>query len=183
MTTSGTRTSDWIWALSRGRSGRTPARTAVFGVEGRETEGLRAAIERARTHGAQTLGLSTFADRAWNAPFYARHDFEVIDPEEAEPALRAIRETEQEAVRREAMEELGCVVEPRHKLQQLPSNNGHYLLHYWYSEIVEGEPRINNDELDALRWVTLAELRALDPVFQEDLDLFASLLEGREQDG
>ncbi len=89
-------------------------------------------------------------------------------------------ESEEDAVRREAMEELACVVEPLRKLQQLPSHNGHYLLHYWYSEIVEGEPRINNDGLDALRWVTLAELRELEPVFQEDLDLFASLLEGRE---
>ncbi len=67
------------------------------------------------------------------------------------------------------------------KLQELPSHNGRYRLHYWRAEIREGEPSICNDELTALRWVTVQELRAMAPVFEEDIALFESLLQ--EGDG
>ena len=86
-------------------------------------------------------------------------------------------ESQRQTVVREAMEELGCVVRPMHKLQELPSANGKYLLHYWRAEIVEGEPTICNDEIDELRWLTVAELRSLSPVFQEDLDLLERVLQ------
>ena len=87
-------------------------------------------------------------------------------------------ETQQEAVAREAMEELGCRIEAREKLQQGMSQGGHFRLHYWRSELLEGEPRINNAELTELRWVTPEELRQLAPVFEEDIQLFEQLLKG-----
>ncbi len=87
-------------------------------------------------------------------------------------------ESEQEAVVREAMEELGCRVRPLEKLQELPSANGRYRLHYWRTEILEGEPSTCNDEINELRWVTVAELREMEPVFQEDIQLFQELLGG-----
>ena len=87
-------------------------------------------------------------------------------------------ESEQQAVVREAMEELGCVVQPLEKLQELPSANGKYRLHYWRTQIVEGEPGICNDEIEELRWVTVAELESMEPVFQEDIQLFKELLRG-----
>ncbi len=86
-------------------------------------------------------------------------------------------ESQQQTVVREAMEELGCVVRPVQKLQELPAANGKYLLHYWRAEIVEGEPTICNDEIDELRWLTVAELRSLSPVFQEDLDILERVLQ------
>lgn len=86
-------------------------------------------------------------------------------------------ESQPEAVVREAMEEIGCRVEPLEMLQIMPSANGHFRLHYWRSRILEGEPSICNDELEELRWVTVAELRQLTPVFQEDIDLFEQLLQ------
>lgn len=92
-------------------------------------------------------------------------------------------ESQRDAVTREAMEELGCQVVAREKLQELPSHNGDYRLHYWRSELVKGEPRICNDELTELRWVTLQELRGLEPVFQEDIALFGRLLEGDGENG
>jgi 8-oxo-dGTP pyrophosphatase MutT (NUDIX family) len=92
-------------------------------------------------------------------------------------------ESEQDAVVREAMEELGCRVQPIEKLQQLPSLNGRYLLHYWRTDILEGEPSICNDEIDELRWVTLEELRGMEPVFQEDIQLFHHLLQGERARG
>jgi 8-oxo-dGTP diphosphatase len=86
-------------------------------------------------------------------------------------------ESQPDAVIREAMEEIGCRVQPLEKLQELPSANGHFQLHYWRTDIVEGEPSICNDELEELRWVTVEELRLLEPIFQEDIDLFEQLLE------
>ncbi len=86
-------------------------------------------------------------------------------------------ESQPEAVIREAMEEIGCRVRPLEKLQERPSANGHFRLHYWRTELVEGEPSICNDELEELRWVTVEELRQLQPIFQEDIDLFEQLLE------
>ena len=92
-------------------------------------------------------------------------------------------ESQADAVTREAMEELGCVVMAREKLQERSSRNGEYRLHYWRSELLEGEPRICNDELTELRWVTVQELRGLEPVFQEDIELFGRLLRGDGENG
>jgi 8-oxo-dGTP diphosphatase len=71
---------------------------------------------------------------------------------------------------------LGCVVRPVQKLQQLTSANGQFMLHYWRTEIVEGEPAICNDENSELRWLTVAQLSQLSPIFQEDVDLFKRLV-------
>ncbi len=92
-------------------------------------------------------------------------------------------EQEAETVSREAREELGCEVRAVEKLQQLPSHNGRYRLHYWRAEIVTGEPAICNDELTELRWVTVQELRGMAPVFEEDIALFERLLERRKVHG
>lgn len=92
-------------------------------------------------------------------------------------------ETEQQTAVREAREELGCEIRPLRKLQQLPSHNGQYLLHYWLCEITQGEPAIADEELEELRWVTLEEHRLLTPVFSEDIDLFEALLEETTADG
>ena len=92
-------------------------------------------------------------------------------------------ESQQQTVVREAMEELGCIVRPLQKLQERPSANGQFLLHYWRAEIVEGEPAICDDENQELRWLTVAELRSLSPIFQEDVDLFESLLQEVNQRG
>ncbi len=86
-------------------------------------------------------------------------------------------EAQADTVAREAREELGCEVRALEKLQELPSHNGRYRLHYWRAEIHAGEPSICNDELTALRWVTVQELRAMAPVFEEDIALFETLLQ------
>ena len=86
-------------------------------------------------------------------------------------------ERQEDTVAREAREELGCEIVAREKLQELPSHNGRYRLHYWRGELIAGEPRISNDEITELRWVTVAELEDLSPVFEEDLALFRRLLD------
>lgn len=86
-------------------------------------------------------------------------------------------ETQQQTVVREAMEELGCVVRPLQKLQELPSANGKFLLHYWRAEIIEGEPAICDDENVQLRWLSVSELQTLSPIFSEDVQLFEKLIQ------
>ncbi|GIE83042.1 GCN5 family N-acetyltransferase [Actinoplanes philippinensis] len=44
--------------------------------------------------GAPALTLTTFADVAWNAPYYGRCGFEVMDDAVIMPELRAVREHE-----------------------------------------------------------------------------------------
>lgn len=48
----------------------------------------------ARHRGARELTLSTFAQVAWNGPFYARYGFEVLDEKHLEPRLQGILATE-----------------------------------------------------------------------------------------
>lgn len=92
-------------------------------------------------------------------------------------------ENQRDTVAREALEEIGCRVEAVEKLQELPSYNGRYRLHYWRAALVEGEPAICNEELTALRWVTVEELRELSPNFEEDISLFETLLQGESERG
>jgi GNAT superfamily N-acetyltransferase len=50
--------------------------------------------EWARAQGHAALTLSTFRDVPWNEPFYSKHGFTALEPEEWTPGMRAIREKE-----------------------------------------------------------------------------------------
>ena len=52
------------------------------------------AANRAAAGGLPALTLTTFAPVPWNAPYYARCGFRVLDDAEITPGLRAIRERE-----------------------------------------------------------------------------------------
>jgi len=52
------------------------------------------AAERAATAGVPALTLTTFADVPWNAPYYVRCGFRVLDDGEVTPGLRAIWQRE-----------------------------------------------------------------------------------------
>jgi GNAT superfamily N-acetyltransferase len=54
---------------------------------------LRAAMDHARQEGHDTLTLSTYAEVPWNAPYYRRRGFEVV--ERPGPLLRRIQDKEQ----------------------------------------------------------------------------------------
>ncbi|MEU8820267.1 GNAT family N-acetyltransferase [Actinoplanes sp. NPDC048796] len=65
----------------------------------RQGEGAGSALlERAEQYavecGAKALTLTTFADVPWNAPYYRRRGFAVVDEGELTPGLRAVREHE-----------------------------------------------------------------------------------------
>jgi GNAT superfamily N-acetyltransferase len=54
---------------------------------------LHAAVERVRGEGYDALTLSTYAEVPWNAPFYEKHGFTVVD--RPGPLLRSIVEKEE----------------------------------------------------------------------------------------
>ena len=80
-------------------------------------------------------------------------------------------ETQAEALQREVMEEVGLEVVAVEKVREIPSHDGLFVLHFWTTEIVAGEARVCSHEATELRWVTVAEMRRLQPVFEEDVQI------------
>lgn len=64
----------------------------------------------AREYGYGALTLSTFADVAWNAPYYARLGFRMLGLDELGPGLRAVRD--EEAASGLAIEKRVCMIRP-----------------------------------------------------------------------
>lgn len=87
-------------------------------------------------------------------------------------------ETEEDAVVREVREEVGLTVVPSAKLGTIPTRDGTAEMHWWLATILEGEACLANDEHTELRWVTLDELKALEPVFEEDVAIYERLERG-----
>ena len=55
---------------------------------------LAAVVDRVRTEGHGELTLSTYAEVPWNAPYYRRHGFEVV--ERPGPLLQRLQEKEEQ---------------------------------------------------------------------------------------
>ena len=85
-------------------------------------------------------------------------------------------ESEIEAVKREAFEEVGLTVEVVRKLVEMDTRDKTGRLHWYLVKILEGEAFLKNDEHTELGWFTLEEISHLDPIFHEDLATFRSLV-------
>lgn len=66
----------------------------AFGRRGIGRALVRGVIERAKNDGCAGVTLTTFRDVPWNAPFYARMGFRVLEEEELGAGLRAAIEAE-----------------------------------------------------------------------------------------
>jgi predicted N-acetyltransferase YhbS len=64
----------------------------VYGRRGLGRQLLEKACELAAGRGLGALTLTTFAEVPWNAPYYARLGFEVLDDGQLTPGERAIRD-------------------------------------------------------------------------------------------
>ena len=84
-------------------------------------------------------------------------------------------ETQEEALQREVMEEVGLEVIADKKICQIPTHDNKYTLHFWTTKIISGEARINSNEATDLKWVTLDEMKKLDPVYEEDIQIHQNL--------
>lgn len=85
-------------------------------------------------------------------------------------------ESEEDAVAREAFEEVGLTVEAFRKIGEMDTRDQSARLHWWLVKVLEGEAYLKNDEHTELGWFTLDEMSKLEPVFHEDIELFRSLI-------
>jgi 8-oxo-dGTP diphosphatase len=84
-------------------------------------------------------------------------------------------ETEQEAVVREVQEEVGLIVVPEKKLFVFDSEDGSANIHWWLVRIVSGVAALMNDEHTEIKWVTIEEMKSLQPIFEDDLIAFTKV--------
>ena len=73
------------------------------------------------------------------------------------------------------MEEVGLSVKALEKVCEIPSHNNLFTLHFWTTEIISGEASIASNEATDFRWVTLEQMKQLDPVFEADIQVFEKL--------
>lgn len=85
-------------------------------------------------------------------------------------------ESQAEAAVREVCEETGLVVEAVEKVAECDTHDGSAVMHWWRVRPLSPAPaRLANDEHSQLAWVTAEEMRRLEPVFLEDVAVFARL--------
>jgi len=84
-------------------------------------------------------------------------------------------ETQIEALEREVKEEVGLSIKAIEKICEIPSHDNQFKLHFWTTKIISGEASITSNEATDFKWVTLEQMKQLDPVFEEDIQVFEKL--------
>ncbi len=85
-------------------------------------------------------------------------------------------ESQEAAVAREAMEEVGLTVRPLRKVWENISSGGSYRLHWWLAEYAGGELVLEKKEVSAARWLTVDEICGLDSTFEGDREFYQKVL-------
>src|SRR5262245_52197033 len=85
-------------------------------------------------------------------------------------------ESQEAAVAREAMEEVGLTVRPIRKVWENVSTRGTFRLHWWMAEYICGELALNAAEVSAARWLTVDEISCLDGTFEGDREFYRKIL-------
>jgi len=84
-------------------------------------------------------------------------------------------ETQEQAVIREAKEELGITVEPEKKVWECLTHNKEYRLHWWVVRHIDDEISANPLEVKEYRWVSVHEMPAIGKMFDSDLVFFQGI--------
>lgn len=85
-------------------------------------------------------------------------------------------ESQEAAVAREAMEEVGLTVRPVRKVWENISSRKTFVLHWWLAEYVSGELTLEPKEVSDARWLTAAEINSMDGTFEGDREFFQQVL-------
>ncbi len=80
-------------------------------------------------------------------------------------------ETQEDALKREVMEEVGLEVVAVEKVREIPSADDKFILRFWSTEIIAGEAGVCSHEVTEIMWVTLKQMKQLQPVFEEDVQI------------
>ena len=84
-------------------------------------------------------------------------------------------ESQEVAVIRESMEEVGLAVRPVRKVWENITTSGTYRLHWWLAEYVSGELVLDKREATDARWVTVEEISAF-RIFEGDREFYQKVL-------
>jgi 8-oxo-dGTP diphosphatase len=84
-------------------------------------------------------------------------------------------ESQESAVARESMEEVGLAVRPVRKVWENITTSGTYRLHWWLAEYVGGELVLDKREVSDARWVTLEEIDHF-KIFDGDREFYLKVL-------
>jgi 8-oxo-dGTP diphosphatase len=84
-------------------------------------------------------------------------------------------ESQESAVVRESMEEVGLTVRPVRKVWENITTSGTYRLHWWLAEYVGGELVLDKREVSDARWVTVEEISAF-KIFEGDREFYEKVL-------
>jgi NADH pyrophosphatase NudC (nudix superfamily) len=85
-------------------------------------------------------------------------------------------ESQEAAVVREAMEEVGLTVRPIRKVWENLSTRGTFKLHWWMAEYLGGELALNLTEVSDACWLTVDEICAHDGTFEGDREFYRKIL-------
>jgi NADH pyrophosphatase NudC (nudix superfamily) len=84
-------------------------------------------------------------------------------------------ESQEAAVVRESMEEVGLTVRPVRKVWENITTSGTYRLHWWLAEYVGGELVLDKREVSDARWCTVKEISSL-KIFEGDREFYETIL-------
>jgi 8-oxo-dGTP diphosphatase len=84
-------------------------------------------------------------------------------------------ESQEEAVARESMEEVGLTVRPVRKVWENITTSGTYRLHWWLADYVGGELVLDEREAAAARWCTVEDISSL-KIFEGDREFYEAML-------
>ena len=85
-------------------------------------------------------------------------------------------ESQEAAVAREAMEEVGLTVRPVRKVWENVSSRKTFNLHWWLAEYVTGDLVLEKKEVSDARWLTADEICKMDTTFEGDREFFQNVL-------
>lgn len=84
-------------------------------------------------------------------------------------------ESQESAVVRESMEEVGLTVRPVRKVWENITTSGTYRLHWWLAEYYGGELVLDKREVSDARWVTVEEIPTF-KIFEGDREFYEKVL-------
>jgi 8-oxo-dGTP diphosphatase len=89
-------------------------------------------------------------------------------------------ESQEAAVVRESMEEVGLTVRPVRKVWENITTSGTYRLHWWLAEYVSDELVLDTREASKARWVTVEEISGM-KIFEGDREFYEKVLPSLEK--
>ncbi len=81
-------------------------------------------------------------------------------------------ETQEQAVIREASEEMGIAVKPIQKVWECYTEDKQYLLHWWSAKLIDDRITMNHDEVKDYQWVNYEQMQNIGMMFKADLVFF-----------